>query len=218
MEFFTFLCTVLGFLSRVLSTACVLAVVFFLWRAIQDGFSFSTWMRSMKKGLQSFSRFMLGNLLLPALIVALVSTLISSTVLHQLIGIHNLELKPDGTYCFYVEAHRTGSSTYVLPAQIRVFNDVDKGESEYFIEKVYFSNGGWLDADDGESDAIGEPSYFYDDDDEWSLTLLNQHAYSPYVTETNNANWLNITILLIQTISISLLLYAWCCKDSFGEN
>ena len=129
---------------------------------------------------------------------------------------NNLKLKPEGTYCFYVEATRNYSKTYTLPAQIRIEKESEEvGEGKertytyYYIEKVIFSNGGYLDTGDLGSVEINEASYFYDNEDnEWELVLLNEHAYSPNVKETNNATWFDISFLSLEIISISILIYA----------
>jgi hypothetical protein len=89
---------------------------------------------------------------------------------------------------------------------------------------VYFTNGGYLDTDDGEPDEIDQASYFYENFDDyasWDLVLLNEHAYSPYVHETNNADWLDLTFLSIETISFIIVLVALLRQtpaDSNKEN
>lgn len=149
------------------------------------------------------------------LIVSAVAMLITNTAVHQLIGINNLKLKPEGTYCFYVEATRNDGKTYTLPAQVRVEKETDEVKegkrrtyTHYYIERVFFSNGGYLNTEYTDYVDINDSTYHYDGESDWNLVLLNEHAYSPNVKETNNATWLDITFLSIETISISIILYA----------
>ncbi len=148
------------------------------------------------------------------LTISAIALLLTNTTIHQIVGINNLELKPDGTYCFYVEATNNYGKTYTLPAQIRIEKQQqeERGEERtytyFYIEKIIFSNGGYLNTEDLDNVEISKPSYFYDGDNEWELVLLNEHAYSPDIKETNHANWANITFLSLEIISISIMLYA----------
>ena len=157
-----------------------------------------------------------GNLTKNLIIISSVALLLTSPTIHQLVGINNIKLKPEGTYCFYVEAKKQGEKTYTLPAKIRIEEEREEVSENkeriyrfYYIEKVYFPNGGWLDTEDLDEVELNEASYFYDDnDDEWELTLLNEHAYTPEVAETNNATWIQIVFLSIGIASIIIVLYA----------
>lgn len=82
---------------------------------------------------------------------------------------HNIELKHRGTYCFYVKAP-DGNHSYTFPAQIFI-EEYEKEEREktykyrfYFIEKVYFSNGGYLDFTKSFDVKINKRAYLYDQD------------------------------------------------------
>ena len=200
----------------------ILIVIYYAYRAIKGIFtrekwSFSEWIRTI--GDEAYS--LAGRYSIIILIVALVSVLLTSTVIHQLVGINNLELKPSGTYCFYVEATNASDKTYTLPAQIRVekeTEEVREGKERtytyYYIEKVFFSDGEYLDAKNLDEVQIGKASTFYDDSDHrWQLVLLNEHAYSPQVKETNNADWLSTTFLLVELFSLFVLLYALIKKE-----
>ena len=211
----------LGYVSNIATFLCIITLGYYIFTAIRrlvkrERISFCEWIREIKYDVQNFA----GSFTKVFLIVSLIATLITNTTIHHLVGIHNLKLKPEGTYCFYVEAQSYGGKTYTLPAQIRVeketdeVNDKRKTYTYYYIEKVFFSNGGWLNTEDNEPVYINEPSYHYESGgDEWELVLLNEHAYSPYVEETNNASWLDMTFMFVEVLSISFLLYALCRKD-----
>ena len=201
---------VLYFIGIIVSGFCMLGIVCCVWSTLSKRMYFCECAHS----LDSLANSLIGNIRLPLLAIGLLGALIISPTVHQLVGIHDLELKPQGTYCFYVEAHREGGNTYILPAEVAVVKEtfeVSETKSEthtyFFIQRVFFSNGGWLDTDDGNSDIIDEASLFYDDDNKWELTLLNEHAYSPLVKETDNADWLDITFLLIKLSSVAIFLY-----------
>lgn len=200
---------------------CILGMGYYIFIALKslckrEHLPFSTWLDRIKAEAN-----IAGSFTIPLLIIALCGVLITNTAVHQLVGIHNLNLKPEGTYCFYVEAHRYGGKTYTLPAQISVEKETVEVSEEksktytyYYIEKVFFSNGGWLDTSDNESVKIGESAHHWTaDGEEWELTLLNEHAFSPSVTETNNATEIDIAFLLIEVISVSFFLYAIARKD-----
>ena len=194
----------------------ILVVLYYAFQAIKGLFNknhwtFSEWIEEVGKEIYSFAGKLTKNLI----IVSLIALLLTNPVIHQLVGINNLKINPAGTYCFYVEAKKNGAKTYTLPAQIRI-EEIGKEEHEkeriyryYYIEKVFFSNGGWLDTSDLDSVELNDAVYFYDDnEDEWKLTLLNKHAYTPEVKETNNASWFEIALLSIEISSIIIVLYA----------
>lgn len=213
-----FIYNILKYVSSAAATICIISAGYYIYLLIRERFSINEWLNAIKHGIHSFA----GNKTRMILIIALLAAIVTNTALHQLVGIHNLHLKPEGTYCFYVEAKRNGGKTYTLPAQISIERETEDVSDEktktftyYYIEKVYFSNGGWLDTSGNEPVEIGESSYHYDyeTEDEWELVLLNEHAYSPYVTETNNADWIDITFMLIKVLPISFLLYALCRRE-----
>jgi hypothetical protein len=221
---------ILRYISFVSSLA-ILLVLYYVFKAIKglftgNKYSFVEWIDEIGYELYSFP----GKWSKVILITSFVAMLLTNTTVHQLVGINNLELKPEGTYCFYVKATSPTGKSYTLPAQIRIEKETDEvGEKTrtrtyFYIQKVYFTNGGYLDTDDGEPDEIDQASYFYEDFDDyasWDLVLLNEHAYSPYVHETNNADWLDLTFLSIETISFIIVLVALLRQtpaDSNKEN
>lgn len=207
---------------------CWLALICCAWEAIKnktskESFSIKRYVKEIKNQTLGVA----GSFAKPILIVALIANIVTDTTVHQLVGVHSLPLKPTGTYCFYVEASRYGGKTYTLPAEIRVETeneDVgnDKLETRkcYYIEKVFFSNGGWLDTVDLRSVGINETVHFcdYDTDDEWKLTLLNEHAYTPYATETDNATPTDVLRMLVDKFPIAFLLFALCRKEHSGDD
>ena len=217
-----FIYRLLNSVSIFSASICVLIVGYYVWKAIQcllrkKKVSFSIWIKAIRSEVHNY----VGEYAKLFLIIALVTTLMSNTAIYQLVGIHNLNLKPSGRYCFFVEAHQLGGKNYTVPAQIKVEKETEEvGENRertytyYYIEKIVFSNGEVLDFEKWDSVKINEPTLHTDSNGVvWDLTLLNKHAYSPLVEETNNANWVNITFLLIEVASIVFLLYAMYRKD-----
>lgn len=214
---------ILTYVSSITSSICFILLVYHIYQAIRgacqrNAFSIDYYLRKIRDEVQSF----LGTISTVILVISLFGTLITNAAVHQILGVHNLKLLPEGTYCFYVEARQYGGKTYTLPAQIaiekksvEVSDEKTKTYTYYHIEKVFFSNGGYIDANDGEPDQIGNASYLFDsNDDEWELVLLNEHAYSPCVIETNNAQWIDVIFLLINVLSISIVLFAMCKKEN----
>lgn len=195
----------------------ILIVLYYVFKAVQGLFkkrkwTFNEWIGTIGHELYNFA----GNWTKILIIVSSIALLLTNPAIHQLVGINNLKIKPEGTYCFYVEATRNGEKTYTLPARVRV-EEYREDEDErrvrvyryYYIERIYFSNGGFLDTEDLDAVSINKPTVFYDDNDnEWKLILLNEHSYTPEVKESNNASWFSITILCIQAVSIVIVLFA----------
>lgn len=194
----------------------ILIVLYYVFKAIQGLFNkrkwtFNEWIEVIRRELYGFA----GNWTKNLIIASSIALLLTNSAIHQLVGVNNIRIKPEGTYCFYVEATRNGSKTYTLPAQIRI-EEYEEDEDErtkrvyryYYIERVYFSNGGYLDTEDLDDVSINNPTVFYDNDDnEWELVLLNEHAYTPEVKETNNASWFSLSLLFIESASIIIILY-----------
>lgn len=195
----------------------ILIVLYYGFKAVQGVFNgqkwaFNEWIEIVGHELYGLAGDWSRNII----IASLIALLLTNSAIHQLVGINNLNIEPDGTYCFYVAATKNGEKTYTLPAQIRVeeeHEEVDERTEKiyryYFIERVYFSNGGYLDTEDLDAVKIDEPAIFYDNsDNEWELILLNKHAYTPEIKETNNASWVAIAFLIVEVSSIAVVLYA----------
>lgn len=153
--------------------------------------------------------------IIPLLIISFFTALISNNVVQELIGIDDIRLKDEGTYSYYVEISND-KYNYTLPAQIRIEKDIDVTETEngattktrncYTVERVYFTNGGYLDFDSDYITDIKETSYGIDQKgDYWEYTILNKHAYSPYIKETSALNFINIFLLILEIVTIGFV-------------
>lgn len=94
-------------------------------------------------------------------------------------GKTDLPIAPNGTYCYYVKAEREEyGEAYTLPAKIQ------KSDDTYYIENVYFSNGGYLYLKNGENIEFNETFYCEDQDgDIWEMRLTNWKTSHYMVTE-----------------------------------
>lgn len=222
-----FIYKIFDYFAMIVAFLCGIALAYHAVEAIchlvkKEGLSYASWISELKYEFKEVGSLSLGLFSSKTFfILALLAAFITNATVHQLVGIHNLYLKPEGTYCFYVEANRSDGKVYTLPAKVRITKDPKEPDHErgksttyYYIEEIYFSNGGWLDTKDNEDVAINEQSYLYDSDGiRWSVVLLNEHAYSPHVEETNNAGWLGVTLALMEIVPIAFSLYILCRKD-----
>lgn len=219
-----FIYRLLEYASRFLIGACILVFGYYAWKAIcgivKKDFSVNIWLAGIRNEVDSW----FGKYAKPLLIVALLSTLLTNTAVHQFLGIYNLKILPAGTYCFYVEASQFSTKNYTVPAEVKIEKETEEvGDKErtythYYIERFFFSNGNEIKLDVWDSVEINKSAYHIDSiGDEWELTLLNKHAYSPQIKETNNADWFSITILAIEVISVVFLLFALYRKSENNE-
>ena len=113
-----------------------------------------------------------------------------------------------------MEATNEKGKTYVLPAEIDVVIEyADQVSKEYYVKTVYFSNGGYLETYDMDSLDIGDHSWHETyNGDEWKIRLLNKHAYSPEVEETNNATSEDIASLIVELLIPAFFLFALLYK------
>lgn len=170
--------------------------------------------------IQADIRATAGKFATPLFLIVILASLVTSQAVHQFVGIHNLELKPEGTYCFYVEATNENGKTYVLPAEVEAVNETVDVSPErtktyriYYVRTVFFSNGGYLDTYDMDPLEISDHSWHETyDGDEWKIRLLNKHAYSPEVEETNNAAPLDIAYLIVELLIPAFFLFALLYK------
>ncbi|MBE6742078.1 MAG: hypothetical protein E7570_07230 [Ruminococcaceae bacterium] len=205
-------------LLKYFSNISLILVLFFIYegvsviRTYDKGDRLKSWIHIMGRDINNF----FGKMVVPLLVILLISTVCTSTAFLQIVGINNLELKPEGTYCFYVKAKNRNDKTYDLPAKIRVVkeeteysDDKTKTDTYYYLERVYFPNGEYLDTSCLNPVTINKVTYYFDNEGKiWNITLLNKHAYSQYVTETNNASWYMVTLLLIKTVIQLIVLYS----------
>ena len=220
-----FIYRLLKYASKFLIGACILVFGYYVWKAIRGiikkDFSVDIWLAGIRNEVDSW----FGKYAKPLLIVALLSTLLTNTAVHQFFGIYNLKILPAGTYCFYVEASQFGEKNYTVPAAVKIEKETEEvGDNKertytyYYIERFFFSNGNEIELDVRDSVEINKSAYHIDSNgDEWELTLLNKHAYSPQIKETNNANWIIITFLSIEVISVLFLLFAMYRKSENNE-
>lgn len=120
----------------------------------------------------------------------------------ELVGVQDLERKPEGTYCFYVELS-TKTKTYTVPAEIHKTIDIYEardGDTErnvrYYLNKVVFTNGNeiWFDDEVVPNDVV----YVYSSrDEEYTCKLLNKHAYSPQIEETDIFDFRDVVSLVL---------------------
>ena len=204
------------FISNIGNGLCLLFLGYILWKKIKAIFSMEK--LSLSEIMEWTSDEMgkvFGKVASIFFVVSLFSTLISSTGIHDLIGYHNIELEPSGTYCYYVEAS-DGEHLYTLPAQVFV-EEYEKEEGErtykcrlYYIKKVYFSNGGYLDFSKSWDVKLNKRAILYDQNDkEWECTLLNEHAYTPQVKESKDTVSFVFTIVCLSAhvfVLVSLFL------------
>ena len=221
-----FIYELLKYASRFLIDACILVFGYYVWKAIcgivKKDFSVNIWLTGIRNEVDSW----FGKYAKPLLIVALLSTLLTNTAVHQFFGIYNLKILPAGTYCFYVEASQFGEKNYTVPAEVKIEKETEEvGDNKertytyYYIERFFFSNGNEIELDVWDSVEINKSVYHIDSNgDEWELTLLNKHAYSPQIKETNNADWFDMIILTIEVLSAAFLLFALCRKSENNES
>lgn len=217
----------LRYVSSISVTICVITLGYYIFTAIRSlvqkqRISFSQWIEQIKIEVQGFA----GNFTKVFLIVSLIAVLVTNTTLHQLVGIHNLKIKPEGTYCFFVEASQSVGKTYTVPAEIKIVketeevgDDKERTYTYYYIKRFIFSNGTEIEIDVWDDVQINKSAYHIDTNgDEWELTLLNKHAYSPKIEETNNADWFGITFLVIEVLPVAFLLFALCWRNKNNES
>lgn len=140
-----------------------------------------------------------------AIIVCLLCSFVlafsNNTIVWFLGGQEDLRLAPDGTCCYNVIASREFSNKeYTLPAKIK------KIESSYFVENIYFSNGGYLYFNSYEYVDFDETITDADQDGEfWDIRLTNQKVNHPSVYENYNAIDTDLVLSLIGTFCLILI-------------
>lgn len=127
--------------------------------------------------------------------------------IYAICGGKDIRLLSDGRYCYNVKISRenTNGKFYTLPASIRKETE-GFDESKYYIEKVFFKNGGNL-VFDGDNDYVRYDGYddFYDQDGvEWSVELTNTQTTHEKV-KTSKPDWLIVCITILEVLSASIL-------------
>lgn len=122
-----------------------------------------------------------------------------------LFGGSDIRFMSDGRYCYNVEISRNyGDNTYTLPASI--YKETNGfGKSKYYIEKVFFKNGGYLVFDEEDYIALNDYNYLVDQNgEEWTVKLSNQHANHKDVSESKPISFWGVVLALFESIALSL--------------
>lgn len=127
-------------------------------------------------------------------ILIIVITIITSREITFYLGLKDLSIIPNGTYTYYVEMTKVSSGkTYTEPAIIVKDSDCYEADEEhtkcfpvYYVERIYFANGGYITFDDENVVAIDTEMNVVDHKgNEYEVTLLNKHAYIKDVVESH---------------------------------
>lgn len=146
-----------------------------------------------------------------AFCVSLVSLLISFIILFSnnqfviMLGCDDIRVMPEGTYCYYVYATNEKGKTYTLPARI---NKIDR--LQYYVENVYFKNGGYLYFPNGDFFEYDDTFNNYDQSDkEWEIELTNNKTFHEKVEETEPFKPTAVILPFVEIIIIwfSTILY-----------
>ena len=157
------------------------------------------------------------------LIISMFAIIFTNAAALELIGNDNIELKPSGTYCYFVNI-KNNKYDYTLPAQIRVEHSSQtyyNGSREriryykdYYIEKVYFSNGGYLYFEDFSVKPDVTSENYDQSGRKWTCTLLRESAYSPHIKETSHINTKEICFLIFELTSVGFAIVCLICKKT----
>lgn len=203
---------ILRWISGFISFVCLVASVRILWLCIKESVSskenaFRYFFSEIAHDLRKLTKHITG-----LLIVSLFATLITSPVVHEAVGLHNLHLKEEGTYCFYVELNGTA-----YPAQIRIEKEkvrIQDGrydtQTTFFLDFVIISQDQQLNFSEPFNGLLIDQTVSVLDDSgrEWQCTLLNSHGYSPKIQETSTFCFFPITLLFLELIPTLLVIYA----------
>lgn len=201
--------------SFVASVVWILKILMLVYRRVIKKIRFGLVETFLLYGFAHKHKFYF-SLIALALIAA---SLFYGNTLYFLFGGRSLTREYRGVYCYYVNIRQLGKSTeYILPAQIRVDMEQMGGNTEdddvytqryYYIEYVYFSNGGYLDFtyNGAYAEDLIHSVYIEErDGTAWECTVLNEHAYSPMVEETQRVKPRAVIELVFMIVG---LLYNW---------
>lgn len=161
------------------------------------------------------------RVVVPSIVILAVLTLFlaDSNTFRELIGSNSLEGKNSGTYCYYVSLESDDDS-YTLPGQIEVVVEVDPWvdgygnerrdySRQYYIEKVFFPDGDYLDFTEYSdyTSSLDKSILLYDQyERQWKCTILNEHAYCDQVEETSFITTRSVIELFV---IVFIVLYNW---------
>ena len=126
---------------------------------------------------------------------------------YQLFGGKDIRFLSDGRYCYNVLISRCDGNdkAYTLPAS--VYKYTENRKTKYYIEKVYFDNGGYLVFDD-EDDFVfsfDDTDWFYDQNgEEWYVELKNQKSIHKSIIESKSITVISTVLTIIQVMIIML--------------
>lgn len=159
-----------------------------VWKLIKRKTTF----QELKKQAENNPKYFNLSVGLINILVAII-LILDNPSFSQLIRIHDIEKMPEGTYCFYVELNSNGK-TYVVPAS--VIKEHNDNSEIYSLRKVVFTNGDQIHFDSERIHINSQTRINSTQGDAYYCTLLNQHAYSPYITETNDINVWDLLFLV----------------------
>lgn len=151
--------------------------------------------------------------------IGLCCTIFLNASFQQKIGLYNYNLLKEGTYCFNIKVVSSYNNEKlkgnIYPAKIHISHEDDEIEGDYFdkhrtkinifLDAIYVNNT-IIKFDNFEYDipiSVNKKFYAIDNEEnEYDLILLDKHAYSKHVKETNNCTKINILFLLIESFSI----------------
>lgn len=189
---------------------CEISAIFLIWFLLKYLYSI---IRKKEKPVagtltQSFFEECLKNktdLFLLLFLVIIIVNIFTNPFFRYEIGYHHLETEPLGSrYAYYVIAESSAGKEYTLPAEVVFSYDSDpdirydhtvfdyKEKEEYYdtfiVQRVYFSNGGYLFFEDGL--IFKKPNEKISDVDQngkdWEITLTDRYTKSDMITEYNS--------------------------------
>jgi len=180
-------------ISIVVGCISFLGLIGFIWTYLKSKYNKTeySFTEHSKHSFYASFEIKLYHLIIPIGLLIIIFT--CGSVTRHVFDIHNLETESEGVYCYYVTVSNKDNE-YTLPAQISIIhNSADDPDghpyywTEYHIEKVYFTNGGYLTFEyDNEVEINTTTSLIDANERDWNCTLLNKHGYSPYIKEVNN--------------------------------
>lgn len=139
-----------------------------------------------------------------AICISLISFIASFVILFSnnqfviLLGCKDIRVMPEGTYCYYVYATNENGKTYTLPAKIDKINRL-----QYFVDNIYFKNGGYLYFSDGDYIEYEDTFTSWDqNENDWEIKLTNKKIYHEKVAETNPFKPINLVLPFIEVFVI----------------
>ena len=203
--YFILILLAFAFIIRIINGIC--SAIY--WRVKGEQYTFKEWLFEFVDLYKGY-----GKKLTIFLIIASILTIITNSAIQAIFN-DNIELKPEGTYCYYIEGTVNEGETYTLPAKIvKIKNEYDDSDSyitysysNYYINAIYFPNGKYVSFSDKEIYLDTKTSCFDNYDNEWDIMLLNEHAYSKYVEESSYIDWKEILILAFTLFTVAFIIF-----------